>query len=84
MIRNETFLPDGTVVSVEIIDLAAGTYTREEYGTAVATRPLTADEIAACTPAADPRADLIAQVEQASTVAKLRAAVLAAIDAGAL
>jgi len=32
----------------------------------------------------DPRADLIAQVEQATTVAKLRAAVLAAIDAGAL
>lgn len=41
-----------------------------------------------CQPAAattiDPRADLIAQVEQATTVAKLRAAVLAAIDAGAL
>lgn len=35
-------------------------------------------------PAADPRADLIAQIEQATTVAKLRAAVLAAIDAGAL
>lgn len=33
---------------------------------------------------ADPRADLIAQVEQATTVAKLRAAVLAAIDAGIL
>ena len=33
---------------------------------------------------ADPRADLIAQVEQATTVAKLRAAVLAALDAGAI
>lgn len=33
---------------------------------------------------ADPRAALLAQVEQATTVAKLRTAVLAAIDAGAL
>ena len=84
MIRNETFLPDGTRVAAEIIDLDAGTYTREEYGTIVATRPLAADEIAAYTPAPDPRADLIAQVEQATTVAKLRAAVLAAIDSGAI
>lgn len=84
MIRNETFLPDGTLVAVEIIDLDAGTYTREEHGLVVATRPLTADEIAAYTPAPDPRADLIAQVEQATTVAKLRAAVLAALDAGAI
>jgi hypothetical protein len=40
----------------------------------------------ACQPVAptDTRADLIAQVEQATTVAKLRAAVLAALDAGAI
>ena len=46
-------------------------------------RPWTADELAART-ALVARSDLIAQVEQATTLTKLRTAVLAAIDAGAL
>lgn len=36
------------------------------------------------TPAPDPRATLLAEVQAATTVAKLRAAVLAAIEQGAL
>ncbi len=44
----------------------------------------TARTVASVPPPADPRADLIAQVEQATTIAKLRAAVLAALDAGAI
>lgn len=84
MIRNVEYNATGELVTVEVLDHAAGTYTREEYGLVVEARPLTAAEIAAHAPAADPRADLIAQIEQATTVAKLRAAVLAAIDAGIL
>ena len=82
-IRDEVFA-DGVCIAADVWDVTAGTYAREEYGVVVATRAMTADEIAQRTPAPDPRADLIAQVEAATTVAKLRAAVLAAIDAGAL
>lgn len=85
MIRNETRdFASGAVLTAEVIDLAAGTYTREEHGVVTLVRDLTADEIAAYTPAPDPRATLLAEVQAATTVAKLRAAVLAAIEQGAL
>ncbi len=83
MIRNEVFV-DGVCVSAEVIDAAAGTLAIEEYGVIVATRPLTAEEVAAHTPAVDPRADLIAQVDLATTVTKLRAVVREALIGGVL
>jgi len=43
MIRNETFR-DGICVYADIIDLDAGTFTREEYGEVVESRPLTVEE----------------------------------------
>lgn len=75
MIRNETYI-DGVCVAAEVIDLAAGTFSTEEYGTITATRALTADEIAAYTPTPDPVADVVAEINAATTVTKLRAAVL--------
>lgn len=84
MIRNTECNAKGDVLTTEIIDVAAGTYTREECGVVVLVRDLTADEIAAFTPTPDPKAALIAEVTSATTVAKLRAAVLAAIEQGAL
>lgn len=83
MIRNEDFR-DGVCVSATVIDLDNNTITTEEMGVVVAVRAMTAAERAAHTPPADPRAELIAQIEQATTVAKLRAAVLTAIESGAL
>lgn len=81
MIRNETFT-DGALVLAEIIDLAAGTLTIEEHGVVTQVRDLTADDIAAYTPTPDPREALLAEVQAATTVTKLRAALLAAIEAG--
>ena len=83
MIRDEIYA-DGVVVAANCYDLDTSTYTREEYGVPVATRPMSPGEIAAFTPAPDPRATLLAEVQAATTVAKLRAAVLAAIEQGAL
>lgn len=50
ILRNEVFA-NGVCVSADIYDLATNTYSREESGTIVATRPMTAEEIAAYTPA---------------------------------
>lgn len=83
MIRNELTNLDGTVVWADCYDLATSTYRREEYGTVVTERPMTAEEIAAHTPV-DPKAELLARIEQATTLTKLRAAVLAAIESGVL
>jgi hypothetical protein len=44
MIRNETFIPDGTCVFAEVVDLDAGTVTVEEYGVVVSVRDLTVEE----------------------------------------
>ena len=44
MIRNEN-VEDGSVVSADIIDLVAGTVSREVNGTVVWTRPFTAEEL---------------------------------------
>ncbi len=52
MIRNEDFDSDGVCVRAEIIDLDAGTISFEELGVVTSTRALTADEVAAYTPAA--------------------------------
>lgn len=84
MIRNELTDLDGTVVWADCYDLDTSTYAREEYGTVTVVRPMTADEIAANTTPVDAKAELLAQIEQATTVAKLRAAVLAAIESGRL
>jgi len=80
MIRNELTGIDGSVVWADCYDLATGTYRREEYGTVVAERPMTADEITANSPPVDAKAELLARIEQATTLTKLRAAVLAAIE----
>lgn len=86
MIRNEEYR-DGVCVAAEVIDLDAGTYTLEEFGTVTLTRALTADEIAAYTPpapVADPAATLAAltlEAESATTVAKLRAVLVKALEA---
>jgi len=79
MIRNELTGIDGSVVWADCYDLATGTYRREECGTVVTERLMTAEEIAAYVPV-DPKAELLAQIEQATTLTKLRAAVLAAIE----
>lgn len=52
MIRNEVWL-NGVSTEADVYDLDATppTYTREENGVVVATRPMTADEITAYTPA---------------------------------
>jgi hypothetical protein len=44
MIQNRTFMPDGTLKERTIIDLDAGTFTREESGEVVESRPLTLEE----------------------------------------
>jgi len=67
-----------------IIDAAKGTYVLEVNGKEVERRALTPEEAAAHTPPADPKADLIARVDDATTVAKLRAVVRSAIEAKAL
>jgi hypothetical protein len=41
--RNETFI-NGVCVNADIIDLGAGTFTVENHGQIVSTRPLTDDE----------------------------------------
>lgn len=46
LIRNELFDLAGVVVSADVIDVDAGTFTREEAGVVVSTRVLTADEVA--------------------------------------
>lgn len=51
MIRNEHF-SNGVCIQADVIDLAAGTITREELGVVVSTRPLTLDERAVYGPAA--------------------------------
>lgn len=43
MIRNETFT-DGVCVFAEVIDIDSGTYTVEEHGVVVESRPLTGEE----------------------------------------
>jgi uridine phosphorylase len=43
MIRNEIYR-DGVVVAADCYSLSTRTYTREEMGTVVATRPMTAEE----------------------------------------
>jgi bifunctional ADP-heptose synthase (sugar kinase/adenylyltransferase) len=43
MIRNETF-QNGICIEADIIDLDAGTFTREEHGQIIFTRPLTIEE----------------------------------------
>lgn len=83
MIRNERFV-GGVCISAEVFDTDTNTYTKEEYGAVAMTRPMTADEIDATTPPVDVKAELLAQIEQATTLSKLRAAVLAAIEAGTL
>jgi hypothetical protein len=44
VIRNETFR-DGVCIEADVFDLHARTYTREELGVVVATRPMTDEEI---------------------------------------
>jgi hypothetical protein len=53
MRRDETYA-NGQVIAADVYDLESGTYTREEMGQVVSTRPLTADEIAALTPPPPP------------------------------
>jgi len=64
MIRNETFV-SGVCVSADIIDLDAGTFTREENGQVVSSRPLTDEERAAYGPSPE-------ELARASAVAKLQ------------
>lgn len=63
----------------ETIDLEAGTATLTINGELWEQRPLTADEIVAYTPPADPVADLIGRAQKATTVAGLRAVLLDAL-----
>lgn len=87
MIRNETYDATG-LVAADCYDLDAGTYTREEYGVVVATRPMTADEIAAYAPPVDAApattvdpAQLVAMIDGATSLAKARDAMRAIVDA---
>ena len=78
MIRNETFR-DGAPIAAEVIDLDAGTYSLEEAGVVVETRPLTPDEIANYTPTPAPNAaadalDRAADEMDGSIIASDRAA----------
>jgi hypothetical protein len=49
MIRNETF-SNGVCIAADIYDLTTRTYTCEEYGVVVATRPMTDAEWLQCGP----------------------------------
>ena len=81
MIRNETY-SDGVCVAAEIIDLDAGTLAVEEYGVVTSTRALTADEIAQFAPTpADSLAPILDEINAATTVAKLRAAMVKVVEA---
>jgi hypothetical protein len=66
MIRNETYDDKGNLLSAVVIDLDAGTLTRQEDGVTVETRPLTEDESTRYAPAPpEPVSpdDLIANVQ---------------------
>ena len=86
MIRNVEYNATGELVTVEVLDPAAGTYTREEYGLVVEVRPLTAAEIAAhansadVAPTVDP-AQLAALIDGATSLAKARDAMRAIVAA---
>lgn len=69
---------------VAVIDTDAGTYALTIDGVPWESRPATAEEVAAATPPADPRADLLEQAVAATTVAKLRAVLVAALDSGVI
>jgi len=74
--RNSTFR-DGVEIAADVIDLDAGTWTREVDGAVVETRPLTADEIDAYTPTPTPNPaadalDELADSADASPLAALR------------
>lgn len=82
--RSETW-SNGTLREVETWDTGTGTYTRTDgAGTVLATRELTADEVASLTPAPDLRAELRAQIAAAESPAELQALLLQAIDMGVL
>jgi len=83
MIRNETF-QHGVCVAATIIDLATGTIAQEVNGTIVATRAMTADEIALHTPPVDVRAELLARLDGATILDEVKTIVSDAITAGVL
>jgi hypothetical protein len=62
VIRNATFR-HGVCIFADIIDLEAGTMSREEGGVVVSSRPLTADEVAAYTPQTDLRQSALAKLQ---------------------
>lgn len=67
--RTDETWSDGVLVERDIWDLDTSTYTREENGVVVSTRPLTAEEITALTPVAEtsPAADALdAAADQAA------------------
>lgn len=54
MIRNETVTPAGVCIEADIYHTASGTYSKEEYGVVVETRPMTdADWLLVDPPPAD-------------------------------
>lgn len=70
---------------VEAWDSDAGTFTRwDADGNVLEHRPLTADEIAAMTPPPDPRAELLARLDDAVLLDEIRAVVADAIQGGVL
>ena len=70
----------------ERADVATGTFTRwDTSGRVIESRPLTADELAALTPTPDPRAELLARLDDAPLmIDELRSIVADAIDKGLL
>lgn len=83
MERRETYGPNGQLLAVDLIDLEAGTITREENGITVSTRALTTDEVARYTPATDRRAELLAQLDASPLMLdELRDALAAALTEG--
>lgn len=62
MIRNETYV-DGVCVHADILNLEAGTFSVEENGQVVSSRPLTAEEMQFYTPKPDAREFAIAKLQ---------------------
>ncbi len=62
-----------------------GTFTRwDGAGRVIESRPLTAEELAALTPAPDPRAELLDRIGQATMLDEIREIVADAISGGTL
>jgi len=71
-------IENDVVVAVDLIDLDAGTVTRQVDGKTVSTRPVTAEDMTLFgppQPSADERlADLLAALSKVTSVAQIRAA----------